>query len=302
MATQTTNYKLTKPATSDKYDVTVFNGNADKIDVQMKANADAVATKEPKITGAATTITGSNLTASRVVVSNASGKVAVSDITADELGYLDGATGNIQTQLNGKLPSSGTAVKATADASGNTITSTYATKNELSTKATELENKISNAGVKITGAATTIVSDNLTASRVLISDSTGKVAVSPVTSTEVGYLDGVTSAIQTQINAKPDKAGTGISISNGTINHSNSVTAQTSYVGSATAVPMIKFDAQGHITDVSTATIYPPTSAGTSGQVWVSDGDGAGTWKTLVTISKSSPSGGSDGDLWFVYQ
>lgn len=54
----------------------------------------------------------------------------------------------------------------------------------------------------ITGAATTIVSSNLTANRALISNGSGKVAVSAVTSTELGYLDGVTSAIQTQLSAR----------------------------------------------------------------------------------------------------
>ncbi|MBR5791398.1 MAG: hypothetical protein IKY40_06720, partial [Phascolarctobacterium sp.] len=48
--------------------------------------------------------------------------------TTAELNYCDGVTSNIQTQLNGKLSTSGTAAKATADASGNTITSTYETK------------------------------------------------------------------------------------------------------------------------------------------------------------------------------
>lgn len=51
--------------------------------------------------------------------------------TTAELNYCDGVTSNIQTQLNGKLSTSGTAAKAKADASGNTITSTYATKTEL---------------------------------------------------------------------------------------------------------------------------------------------------------------------------
>lgn len=54
------------------------------------------------ITGAATTITSSNLTANRVLVSNSSGKVATSSITATELGYLDNVTSDIQTQLNSK--------------------------------------------------------------------------------------------------------------------------------------------------------------------------------------------------------
>ena len=54
----------------------------------------------------------------------------------------------------------------------------------------------------ITGAATTIDTEDLTASRALVSDGSGKVAISDVTSTELGYLDGVTSAVQTQINSK----------------------------------------------------------------------------------------------------
>lgn len=61
--------------------------------------------KQDKITGAATTITDDNLTANRALVSNSSGKVAVSTVTSTELGYLDGVTSNVQTQLNKKLES-----------------------------------------------------------------------------------------------------------------------------------------------------------------------------------------------------
>lgn len=56
----------------------------------------------------------------------------------------------------------------------------------------------------ITGAATSITSSNLTASKALVSDANGKVAASSVTSTELGYVSGVTSAIQTQISNKQD--------------------------------------------------------------------------------------------------
>ena len=61
--------------------------------------------KQAKVTGAATTITDSNLTENRALISNSSGKVAVSSVTSTELGYLDGVTSNIQTQLNNKLSS-----------------------------------------------------------------------------------------------------------------------------------------------------------------------------------------------------
>ena len=41
MATNTTNYGLKKPATSDFYNIADFNGNADIVDAQLKANANA---------------------------------------------------------------------------------------------------------------------------------------------------------------------------------------------------------------------------------------------------------------------
>lgn len=42
MPNQTTNYGLTKPLASEFYDVEVQNGNMDKIDAQMKTNADGI--------------------------------------------------------------------------------------------------------------------------------------------------------------------------------------------------------------------------------------------------------------------
>ena len=52
------------------------------------------------------------------------------------------------------------------------------------------------------GAISTVYKDNLTVSRALASDGSGKIIVSDVTSTELGYLDGVSGAIQTQIDTK----------------------------------------------------------------------------------------------------
>ena len=56
------------------------------------------------------------------------------------------------------------------------------------------------SGKLTVGGATTLSS--LTASRVLITDASKNIAVSTVTDTELGYLDGVTSNIQSQINSK----------------------------------------------------------------------------------------------------
>lgn len=54
----------------------------------------------------------------------------------------------------------------------------------------------------ITGGASSITSSNLTVNKALISDGSGKVAVSTTTDTELGYVHGVTSALQTQLNDK----------------------------------------------------------------------------------------------------
>ena len=65
-------------------------------------------------THSASQVTG--LTASRALVSDSSGHPAVSAVTSTELGYLDGVTSRIQTQLNGKAASSHThAISALSD-------------------------------------------------------------------------------------------------------------------------------------------------------------------------------------------
>lgn len=87
------------------------------------------------------------------------------------------------------------------------ITATGAEINYLSGATSNIQTQLNAKQATITGAATSIVSSNLTASSALVSDASGKVAVSAVTATELGYLSGVTSAIQTQLNAKAPTAG-----------------------------------------------------------------------------------------------
>ena len=58
MANKTTNYKLTKPLESEFYDVGVQNENMDKIDAQMKANADAIEALQEGQSGKADLVDG----------------------------------------------------------------------------------------------------------------------------------------------------------------------------------------------------------------------------------------------------
>ena len=68
--------------------------------VQNQVVNSALSNKQDTITGGAASITSSDLTTNRALISNSLGKVAVSSITTTELGYLSGATSNIQSQID----------------------------------------------------------------------------------------------------------------------------------------------------------------------------------------------------------
>jgi hypothetical protein len=59
-----------------------------------------LAAKQGVIDGAASSITGLNLTASRVVTSDTNGKIQASLVTNTELGFVSGVTSGIQSQIN----------------------------------------------------------------------------------------------------------------------------------------------------------------------------------------------------------
>tara|TARA_R100001440_G_scaffold36558_5_gene55694 strand:+ start:2557 stop:5673 length:3117 start_codon:yes stop_codon:yes gene_type:complete len=194
-------------------EVNFIDGVTSNIQTQLDA-------KQATITGAATTIDDANLTASRAVVSDGSGKIAVSDVTSTEVGHLDGVSSNIQTQINGlqsQITGGATTVTDSdltadralfSDSSGKIGASDITTTElgHLDGVTSNIQTQIDSKQNIITGAATTIDDTNLATERALISNSSGKVAVSDVTSTEVGYLDGVTSSVQNQLDAKQNIA------------------------------------------------------------------------------------------------
>jgi len=59
----------------------------------------------------------------------------------------------------------------------------------------------------LTGAISTVLTADLTASRAVASNASGKLVSSGTTDTELGYLSGVTSAVQTQLNSKLNLTG-----------------------------------------------------------------------------------------------
>jgi len=131
--------------------------------------------------------------------------------------YADGAGASAAVTRADFVPADGTVTSdaiangtiATADLADSSVTSakiadgTIATADmadDAVTAAKLASDAVVNASVASGAAIAFSKMADLTASRALVSDGSGDVSVSAVTSTELGYLDGVTSAIQTQID------------------------------------------------------------------------------------------------------
>jgi len=121
----------------------------------------AVSTLSSKAPSDSPTFTGTVVLPSTTSIGNAS---------STEIGYLDGVTSSIQTQLDGKLSSATAGTTYQTVVSGVSSTEIGYLDGVTSAIQTQLDNK--------------------------------QIIVAGVSTTEIGYLDGVTSAIQTQIDAK----------------------------------------------------------------------------------------------------
>ena len=157
-----------------------------------------------------------NNTAQSVVFTQGSGgNVTVASGTAKII-YADGAgAGAAVSDLSSHFPISGTVNANPLSIAGTTVTSTAAELNALdgitATTAelnhtdgvtSNIQTQLNAKQSAIAGAATTITNANLTPNRAIVSDINGKVAASSIiTETEINYLNGVTSNIQTQFNS-----------------------------------------------------------------------------------------------------
>ena len=142
------------------------------------------------------------------------------DPTADRTISLPNATGTIVLK-----DTTDTLTNKSISLANNTLTTTFAQLNTAVSNATlvsrtstdTLTNKsidsdnntitnIANADIKSSAGIEFSKMEDLTASRALASDSNGDVSATSVTSTELGHLSGVTSAIQTQLDTKTTAA------------------------------------------------------------------------------------------------
>jgi hypothetical protein len=173
------------------------------------------------------------LTASRALATDATGNAIVSAVTATQLGYLSTTSSDIQTQLNARVStgavatlSVGTAALPGVTFTGRTNTGIYSPAANIVGISTSGAEKVridalGNVGIgiaaptdplhvagNIRGTRLLGVLGGLTASRALTTDATGNTVVSAVTDTQLGYVSGVTSAIQTQLNTKYEAGNT----------------------------------------------------------------------------------------------
>ena len=201
------------PATTTATEIGYVNGVTSAIQTQINTKAPSAS---PTFTGTVTT----PVTASRALVTGASSELAASATTATELGYVNGVTSAIQTQINTKAPSASptftgtvttpvTASRAVVTGASNELAASATTATEIgyvngvtSAIQTQINTKAPSASPTFTGTVTTPV----TASRALVTGASSELAVSATTATELGYVNGVTSAIQTQINTKAPSA------------------------------------------------------------------------------------------------
>lgn len=175
---QTTNYGFSKPEANTKLTVLInYNGNLDLIDSTIKTVSDAATTASSTATAAQSTATAAQTAAD------------AAQSTAAAAGTAAAAAASAATAAQSTADS-----KAAIDDTAAAATTTYSSN--------KIETELDTKQDTITGAATSILDSNLTTNRALISNATGKIEASSVTSTQLGYLSGVTSNIQSQLNNK----------------------------------------------------------------------------------------------------
>ncbi len=150
---------------------------------------------------------------------------------------------------------------------------------------------IINADVNASAALAFSKMENLTASRALVSDGSGDVSVSAVTSTEIGYLDGVTSAIQTQLDSKAEGVPTTITVADESSDTSCFplfVTAATGDLGPKTASGLT-FNSS---TDVLSGTFAGNITGNVTGNVSGTSGSTTGNAATATALETARNIGG----------
>lgn len=251
-------------------------------------------------------------TVSRALVSDGSGFVSPATTTATEIGYVNGVTSAIQTQLDGKASSTLTdsniyVGNGTNVATGVAVTGDISISNTGVTAITA--DSIVNADVNSAAAIAVSKLAATTGNRALVSDASGFLTAATTTDTEIGYVNGVTSAIQTQIDGKlgttltntqvfvgnGSNVATGVAISqDASIDNTGAVTVvsaqgnfETGAGGTGTVINTGISSSSGAAAVPVTHTIHEITTTGTGDALTLADGT-AGQRLTLLYVAEAA--------------
>lgn len=160
---------------------------------------------------------------------------------------------------------------ATQDSSAVTITGGTITGTTINADSNTITN-IDNADIKAAAAIALNKLAATTASRALVSDVSGFLSAATTTATEIGYVNGVTSAIQTQLNNKQGL--------------------------DATLTALAAHNTAGILTQTAADTFTGRTITGTANEVTVTNGDGVSGNPTLslptaLTFTGKTVTGGT---------
>lgn len=215
----------------------------------------------------------SGMTKERVVTTDSSKKLVTSNITTTELNSLSGVTGNIQEQLNLKSTANNpvftgditTKIKANYSIVTNdsgVLTAGGASSTEVSYLSgvsgniqTQLDTKATHKNPSFTG----YIKTPLVGGYAVVTDTEQKLTVSKTTKTELDYLKGTTSNVQTQLDNK-------LALKPTTINFS-----------SATGTPTISADTKGIIKisscvlDASSSIVSTPDTSSNDNTIATTD-------------------------------
>lgn len=287
-------------------DVTITNLGVTSISAGVIVNADINAGAGINVSKLET------LTASKAIQSNSSGVLTTSVVTSTELGYVSGVTSAIQTQINSLVANALTSAHIFVG-NGSNVATDRAVTGDIAIDNTGLTSissgVIVNADVNASAAIDVSKLAAMTASKAVQSDASGFLTASAVTTTELGYVAGVTSALQTQLNAKQSTTLTSAHILVGNVSNLAADVALTGDIAidntglsaiSAGVIVDADINASAAIVDTKLATISTAgkvsnsattaTSANTNSAIVARDGSGnfsAGTVSAALTGTAS---------------
>jgi len=234
--TRATDYNNTPGGEVEKGDfVFVLNGTVNQnvgfmmtatgtnADGSIRIGTDAITWTQVSALGEVDAGTGLAKSGNTIYVDTTVIQARVTDVSDTEIGYLNGVTSAIQTQLDAKT------------ATGHAHTSA-----DITGFTEDVQDAIGN----VVGPG---LSYNDTTGAISVNTSTIQAKVADVSDTEIGYLNGVTSAIQTQIDAKAptnDPTFTGTVSLPTTTSVGDVSSTELQYVNGVTSLIQVQLDAK----------------------------------------------------------